>query len=63
MSEIVPSDAHDHALMTGDGTKPALPATKAPPRRITRKLVVKTRGPFLPAHHNHFRHALKPHQD
>lgn len=53
------SDASEHAAMTGDGTRAALPAMPAPKRPMLRRIAVTSRGPFLPDHHGHARTGLK----
>jgi hypothetical protein len=57
------SDARDHATVQGDASRPALTPMPAPKRRMTRRIAVKVRSPFLPDHHGHARHGLKPHHD
>lgn len=54
------SNALDHAPQKSDGSRPALTPIPAPKRRMTRRIPVRVRGPFLPDHHGHARHGLKP---
>lgn len=53
------SDANDHALVKGDGSRPALTPTPAPKRGMSRRIAVRQRAPFVPDHHGHARHGLK----
>lgn len=63
MSEDVkPANAHEHAKATGDGSRAPLPPMPAPKKRRIRRIPVKTRAPFLPHHHGHARHGLRPHK-